>query len=258
MQEHLIGYKKIFDTSEEWSKKVDLKKEFEVFREGSAVYHFLGGNNSPHLRYEDKEAIGKAMKVNYHLYQSFRKQGKSQLGYINKRPIDAVESRHMMMMTLLFSSTGLKHKHVVEIGGGFGNWTRLAQDIVDFDKWTIIDLPFVSELQKWFLEKELEEDSYQKVDFVTTESFPDWKKDFEGADVVIGAHSLNEFALEDFEEYFESVVKKCEFFFYATPVDGPSLELVEKKNKIISDFFKNEDYLLTEDERVYNIVYKRK
>ena len=202
--------------------------------------------------------MNKAMGLNYTLFDSFRRQGKSQLGYEGTRPMDAIESRHLMMMTLLFEIVGTEQKHIVEIGGGFGNWTRLAQNVIGFDEWTIIDLPFVSKLQKWFLRKELEDDFYDKVNFVTTKNYPDWKKEFKGADVVIGAHSLNEFALEDFEEYFESVVKKCEFFFYATPVDGPSIELVEKKNKIISEFFENAHYLLTEEDRVSNIVYKRK
>ena len=100
MQEVLNGYKDIFKASEKWSKKVNLEKEFEVFREGSAVYHFLGGNSSPHLRLPDKEALNKGRLTNLLLFNSLLCQGKSQLGYSSHRPMDAVESRHLMMMTL--------------------------------------------------------------------------------------------------------------------------------------------------------------
>ena len=245
MQEVLRGYKDIFSESEKLSKEINLEEEFKVFREGSAVYHFLGGNNAPHLRMPDAEAMQKGRAIDYYLFNRFVSQGKSQLGYLTHKPVDAVESRHLMMVTLLFSTTGLQHKHIVEIGGGFGNWARLATGIVDFDKWTIIDLPFVIELQKWFLKEELEEKDFNKVEFVSTDDYPDWKKDFNGADTVIGAHSLNEFSLEDFQEYFDSVVSKCENFFYASPVNGPSEELVNKKAEIIDTIFKSQKSLLS-------------
>ena len=44
-------------------------------------------------------------------------------------------------------------KNIVEIGGGYGNWLHI-NTIHNFDKWTILDLPHILKLQKWYLENQ--------------------------------------------------------------------------------------------------------
>jgi hypothetical protein len=76
---------------------------------------------------------------------------------------------------------------IVEIGGGYGNWVYLNR-AKDFDTWVTIDLPHVSELQKWYLsETGVNMDRWKAVwayDYAEVESL--------NVGLVIGAHSLSE------------------------------------------------------------------
>src|SRR5215831_7238053 len=87
------------------------------------------------------------------------KRPKSVLGYTWKedyRQGDVVDCRHIMISAFIFGlqawPAGIR---IVEVGGGFGNWVRLNHSVMDYACWTIVDLAFVSRLQRWYLEKEV-------------------------------------------------------------------------------------------------------
>ena len=72
--------------------------------------------------------------------------------------LDNLDSRHYMMSCFVydyFKQNNISLTNILEIGGGFGNWSYINENIMKYNKWTIIDLDFVIKLQKWFLEKEL-------------------------------------------------------------------------------------------------------
>jgi hypothetical protein len=186
----------------------------------------------------------------------FIKKTKGPLGYIRlPNSIGNEESRDMMMCTFLFSALGRKFDHIVEIGGGFGNWTRLCDDIIKFKKWTIIDLPHVVKLQKEFLKKELKK-NYNKMEFIDTKEYRDWKVDFKEADLVIGSHSLSEFNYSTFEDYYDNIVKKGKYLFWAANKRDPLEELVALKLKDINKDFSLIESLYTEEGRIMNIIFK--
>ena len=54
-----------------------------------------------------------------------------------------------------FKQNNISLTNILEIGGGFGNWSYINENIMKYNKWTIIDLDFVIKLQKFFLEKKL-------------------------------------------------------------------------------------------------------
>jgi hypothetical protein len=80
---------------------------------------------------------------------------------------------------------------ILEIGGGYGNFCRLAFKRGFTGRYVIYDLPEFLELQQWYLGRTLGAAERKKVDFVT--ALPT------GADVIIGLWSISEmpFALRD-------------------------------------------------------------
>ena len=69
---------------------------------------------------------------------------------------------------------------------------------IHFDKWTIVDLPFVSNLQKWYLSHEIK--NVSKLRFVSAYDYSSIiDKRF---DLCIGTNSISELAWDDFETYF--------------------------------------------------------
>ena len=121
--------------------QVDFKKEFIKLR----------GESRP----MNRKIMDRARALNLPLFSRILKKGRSQLGCSSPRPLDDVESKDMMMCTLLFGALGLKYNHIIQIGGNFGNLPRLIEGIVDYSKWTIVDDPNKIKIQKWFLEQEL-------------------------------------------------------------------------------------------------------
>ena len=132
-----------------------------------------------------------------------------------------------MMFVILFTHIPLvSFDSIVEIGGGFGHWLTLNKHI-DFRKWTIIDLPHVSLLQKWYLNKQgISPKSYE---IVSAFDYDDWVLFNNSIDLVIGAHSLSEFAYDVFKDYLTKVISKSKYFFYCYHNTKPSVELIQAK-----------------------------
>lgn len=187
---------------------------------------------------------------------------KPRLGYGNPNDyvrLDTVDSRHLMMNTLCFSSKHgwVDRRHVVEIGGGFGNWARLNCEAYlmfghlrqDGFRWTIYDLPFVSKLQAWYLE------SYKDYVRLRTKI----ADDDEPPSVVIGAHSLSELPMNLFVDYYKRVVlRTTNRFFYSTHNRLPDLQLVNQKLEMIYNDFDVVDAIISEQGNVTNYIFAPK
>ena len=152
------GFKGHFLNSEKLYNESNIN--FYRFREHEEVYGFLLTNGEL-----DFNAMTKAHQIDSDLFSQYLSVRKSELGYgdrIQYKLIDQCDSRHIMMSTIIFSKNK-SFKNIVEIGGGYGNWYRLNRNLINFDKWIIIDLPFCLDLQKWYLEREI--GSCDKLDF---------------------------------------------------------------------------------------------
>jgi hypothetical protein len=253
----LEGYQNVFAACERKFQETDPEITFRTFREKSDVYHFVTAVGAQ-MDGPDLEALGIAVSTNPKLCVDYMGRKKSFLGYASPahyRPWDVVDSRHIMMSTIVFSALGRAVGDIVEIGGGFGNWARLNETVVNYRKWTIIDMCFVIGLQRWYLAQDLREPD--KVEFVDLEAYPRWREHQVEHDLVIGAHSLSEFAWTTFVDYFENVLVKSKHLFYATHLRLPSKELVEMKLQKIQTRFDRVKTVPSEGGAVANILYRR-
>jgi len=254
------GYQSIFGASEAQLQSLDPARAHQAFREeidGQHPFHFATAVGAQ-MDGPDFEALGIAVATNPRLCVDYLERKKSTRGYVDLtryRPCDVVDSRHIMMSTIIFNTLGRNVGNIVEIGGGFGNWLRLNETVIDFQKWSIIDMPFVTDLQRWYLSEELQEPN--KLELVPLNKYPIWNAQCYEHDLVLGAHSLSEFAWPVFLDYFESVLTKSKFVFYATHLRLPSPELVEMKLKKIETRFERIQTVPSEGGAVANILYRR-
>lgn len=228
---------------------------WESFRSQREIYGFIDNGDFP----PDEIAVSIAKRTNGNLYGKYIKQNEKKriLGYKNCSQIHArytnLDSRHIMMSVLMFSWLKEKVETVVEIGGGFGNWLRLNEFQI-FKKWSIIDIPHVGELQKWYLKEEnIDENRYA---LVSAFDFEKWNDEFESHDLIIGSHSLSEFSLSIFEEYFNKVILKSKYLFFCYHVWAS--DSIVKKIEIIEKNFVLVDSALSENDVVANSLYRNK
>ncbi len=234
----------------------DVSSLFASFRDNPGIYHFLTAKGKNKSR-PDTEAIAIGLSVNPEVFNLYYKQEKPNLGYENASnyvPIDSLDSRHMMMSTIIVNYLGTNIKKIVEIGGGFGNWVRINYDVIDFDSWTIIDLDFVIPLQQWYLKNTIVDIS--KIIFEDANTYTN--KSFHNIDLVIGAHSLSEVEFDIFENYVHHVVRNSNFLFYSTHINLPSAELVDKKLTLLEKYFDTIIDIPSEKGSVKNILFKNK
>lgn len=230
------------------------KESFDNFRDQYKRFHFLLPVGDQRWG-PDYEAIGIAAMTDLRLCSMYLSKPKSTLGYAHKEeyvPIDMIDSRHIMMSTLIFSKIGRKVGRILEIGGGWGNWFRLNEGIIDFKHWDIVDLPFVTELQRWYLAQTAYNRELYSV--YRTDDISNGEK----YDLIIAAHSLSELSLEAFTDYFENVLSKTRYVFYATHVSLPSTELVRAKIEMLGSKFDRLSETYHCDRQAVNILYERK
>jgi hypothetical protein len=250
----------VFQESENQLTGRNLDEVFKSFRDQPGPYHFLTATKTQYW-HPDTEALEISNSVNQELTQQYLKKEKPLLGYSSKDyyvPLDHVDSRHIMMSTIIFSTIGKEIDKIVEIGSGFGNWIRLNTDIINYNNWTMIDLDFVSKLQKWYVSQTVK--SRGSINYVSsdTEQYNQWLNNLDSIDLVIGAHSLSEFSLPVFEDYFNSILPKTKYFFYATHNTQPSKSLVYKKLEMINNHFNPIVSISSQHGKVSNILFQRK
>ena len=254
------SFDNVFETSKEETKTIILEEFFPSFRDNPGPYKFLTAVKSQYYDV-DQEAIDIANLIDFNLADQYLKKEKPLVGYSSPDKfvaLDTVDSRHIMMNTLIFSTIGRDIKNIVEIGAGFGNWIRLNNDIVNFDKWTMVDLEFVSKLQKWFVSQTMPNDLRAEFISVDTDLYNTWANQLDSIDLIIGSHSLSEISLDIFEMYYETVLPKTQYLFYAAHRMQPSKDLLRTKLLMLSDKFNIIKEVESSEGKVINILYERK
>jgi len=247
------GYSDVFDIAikhfNEYKDKITLLKSF---RSHYTIYGFTeNGDNPP-----DEEAISISKEINNDMYNEYLDllKGRAIVGYegstLNYANYNNLDSRHIMMSILLFSSLCKPLKTIVEVGGGYGNWLYLNRT-KKFNKWIIIDLPHVSELQKYYLTNT--HVNLDNVQFVSAFNYE--QVESEDIDLVIGAHSLSEVSFDIFTDYFKRVISKSNYFLYCYHKFKPSLKLIDAKIKMINTQFILANSIMSENGNVENCLY---
>ena len=249
------GYSSVFDRSTQlFSTITDPLPIFETFRSQFNIYGFIdNGDREP-----DTEAILISAILNPRAYADYyeRTMTKKLLGYVSPPThfYNQLDSRHIMMSVHLFTKLPEPVQTIVEIGGGFGNWLRLNSTLQPFSKWTIIDLPHLNQLQQWYL------DSHEITGYelVSAEHSAKWSLEQTGFDLVIGTHSLSEFSLEIFQKYFETVISKTKYLYYAYHNVYPEFHLIQAKRNMIDSEFELIHSMTSQHGEVTNALYKKR
>lgn len=250
------GYSNVFDTAiKHFNESDDKNTLLKSFRSQYTIYGFTeNGDNPP-----DEEAISIAKEINIDMYEGYLDllKGRAIVGYDGSTTKYAhynnLDSRHIMMSILLFSSLCKPLKTIVEVGGGYGNWLYLNRT-KKFNKWIIIDLPHVGELQKYYLTN-----TNVNLDNVQFVSAFDYKQvESEDIDLLIGAHSLSEVSFDIFSDYFKCIISKSKYFFYCYHKFRPSLKLIDAKIKMINTQFILVNSVMSENGNVNNCLYINK
>lgn len=222
---------------------------FEKFREDYKTYHILLCNKDA-----DPEALTKAEAIDPKTFYLYLKKKKPLLGYGNDpqvpyRQMDMCDSHHILMSQII-ANYKKTYPSIIEIGAGYGNMIRLNENILDYRNWIDIDLPFVTELASWYLNKTLTDPS--KIDFISAYDYVGLN-----SDLVIAAHSLSELAMDDFMEYYNRIVLKTKTFFYSTHLTNCGEEMLKNKLEIISKDFELIYQVTSEGGGVLNNLYSR-
>lgn len=245
------GFTHIFSESE---KNYEDDIDFTKFMSLKKVYSFILPHNTP--VHDHVLLIGKSK--NPDLFEKYRKVPKPALGYTKEVPyqeIDVNDGNHINMSVIIFSHVQT-YDHIVEIGGGYGNIIRINEPVIPYKKWTIIDLPFVGKLQRWYLDTVLQEPS--KINIVSAYEYENWSKDHEYFDLTIATHSLSELSWENYHKYFDLILKKSKWFFYATHDWNCGKELLHRKLEHLQTIFDIIYMANAENEYVFNILYRNK
>ena len=223
---NLNGYSDIFKFHKNAALNVDPSKSYSEFKSHPELYNFIiAVNQNP-----DSPSLQQAISINpLTAFELIQKGGSRAGGYFGC--IDVVECRHILMLAFLKNYIGDKSLgNVLEIGGGYGNFVRLATNIFKWEDWCIIDLEYISQLQKWFLGTE--KISLDRVHFMSEDHLQPYI-----ADTIIGTHSLSEFDMDTFINYYERYIQRAQRLFYVSHVSMPSPELLKLKFDMIrADF----------------------
>lgn len=253
-----IGYQPLFDNC-----RIDDNESFEGFRHNSK-YAFACANGEERVT-PDYEALAKAFMHNPSLTTKLFEAGKPRIGYEVPTDFftpDTLDCRHIMSLTQLFSHLRMKDLKVVEIGGGFGNWARLAFAVpgqVDCAAWTIIDIPAMIKLQKWYLGQISPSYFEGKIHFIDTDVYSarELSEHTTAPDVVIGAHSLSEIPMDIFDRYYADFIKKSEFLYYSTHNERPHIGMINAKLQRIERDFARVNSISSEGGDVTNVLYRK-
>ena len=254
------GYKEIFDTAiyhfDNIVKSEDINKVFNNFRRSYQIYGFIDNGD----KQADEEAVAISKSIDNELFQIYYEYitNKKIIGYGDYLPINAtfsqLDSRHIMMSIILFSNIKDNINNILEIGGGYGGWLHLNNNIQNFKKWYILDLMHLNLLQEWYLSnQEINRDKYKLFSNNDYSKLLDIKYD-----LILGTHSLSEFSIDIFNEYYEKLVKNTKYLFYAYHRFLPSIELINTKINIIEQNFNLIINVISENGNVYNCLYINK
>ena len=238
----MLGYKKIFD---DCSRKTDV--DYDEFR-SSQRFYFVCNN--------EIESVSKYLTIahdtNADLYKKYLLIEKPTKGYKNSDFVvfDNLDAQHLMLSTWVFDKITIKNKTVIEIGGGFGNFFRINQ-WQPFNQWIIYDLPFVQELQKWYLSDILTDRlKYAKAYTETTTIDV-----VDNVQLALVVHSLSEFDIDTFINYLP-ILTKCNYILYVKNNEYPCKQLLNIKDAFLLEFCSVVDTLTYDNGHVTAVLYK--
>lgn len=254
------GYTNVFNNAianfNNYTQYNNLDELFNNFRIYRQIYGFIDNGDAV----PDEEAIQIAKNINTELFYKYFEHcnNKKILGYGNYIPqngkFNNLDSRHIMMSIILFENIKIKIDNILEIGGGFGGWLALNYNIQNFNKWFIIDLPHLNLLQDWYL-------SQNNVPKAIYQLYPNTNYGEIiniDIDLIIGSHSLSEFSIDIFMDYYNNIIIKSKYFFYAYHKFLPSVQLIESKLNIINNNFTLITNFISENNNVNNSLYINK
>lgn len=224
------GFKHLFQLCE---NKHNNSIDYSGFMAMKDIYHFILPHNTP----AEQNILDIGKNLNTKLFEQFIKVPKPNLGYTNDTPyqeLDVNDCKHITISTIIF--TYCKYiSTIIEIGGGYGNLVRLNEPIVPYKKWSIIDLPFVCNLQRWYLDRVLI--NPKKIDIISAYEYINYVEKEGIVDLVIATHSLSELSWDDFIEYFDNLLVNTRYFFYSTHTFNCGAELLQRKLNHINTIF---------------------
>ena len=100
-------------------------------------------------------------------------------------------------------------KKIVEIGGGYGGLCIVLSGLLDFESYTLIDLPETCKLIDKYISNY--ENLNTKVKTLSCFDIDDF--DFEGTDLTIAINSLSECNLDSQIKYFNNVISKSKYSY---------------------------------------------
>ena len=209
--------------------------------------------------------------------------------------LDALTSQHALLLTLLLDAVRAREDtpwgslSYIEIGGGWGNMARTVHGAFGLRRWTILDVPEVSELQVWYLNRTVggagalvlhnaveggaaaaAEEAHGRgplpaavLNCVDADHKNTWAAGAlgrRGADVLIATHSWSELALDDFYWYAIAVLPKVRFLLYATQLGNGTItaQHVQRKLDTIGEWMEPIAQHKTEGGTVLNVVFARR
>jgi len=256
------SFNSVFEDCRNEASKYNLETEiFPSFRDKPGPYRFLTAVKDQYWK-KDEEALNIAVAQNKELTAQYLSKIKPDTGYSSREQyveLDTIDCRHVMMNAFIFSHIGKSVGNVVEVGAGFGNWIRLNENIVDFKTWTMVDIGFVSQLQKWYTDQTLSNKHLARfVSFDDRDSFNQWVESLNPIDLTIGSHSLSEISIDIFNLYLEKILPKTRYLFYATHKYQPSKALINSKLELLSQKFNIVKQVENQHGKCLNILYEAK
>lgn len=254
------GYTNVFNNAvanfNNFAQSQSLDELFNNFRIYHQIYGFIDNGDTV----LDEEAIQIAKNINTELYNKYFEQSNNKkiLGYGNYIPqngkFNNLDSRHVMMSIILFEHVKGDINNILEIGGGFGGWLTLNHSIQKFNKWNIIDLPHLNLLQNWYLtQNNIPNTIYQLYSNTNYDELLNVN-----IDLIIGSHSLSEFSIDIFIDYYNKIIKNAKYLFYAYHKYLPHVQLIENKLNIIINDFILINNIVSENNNVNNSLYINK
>lgn len=142
-------------------------------------------------------------------------------------------------------------KNIVEIGGGYGGLCLILSKLIDFETYTLVDLPETCKLAEKYISNF--ENLSDKVKFVPCNKID--RHNFDNIDLSIAVNSLSECDLETQLKYFDKFVSKSKFsYIVRNPDTRERFEHHKKTIESLSDNFLVDDSNRVEEWYSSNII----
>lgn len=178
---------------------------------------------------QDREALAAAHSLAPQWLERLLAVGDSPIGYrpgtIPAGACSVFHTRHAAQLAFLLHHVA-PHRdpatlRIGEIGGGFGNFARLWGSAIGIHAWTILDLPFMTRLQQWYLHKTLPHvpqvagSAAAGLRWVDTEHRNEFVDEGPEFDVLISTHAWSELPRDEWLWYLHALLPRTRHLLYA-------------------------------------------